>query len=405
MKKDWTYKKLGEVCEKITDGSHNPPKGVMYSNFRMLSSQNIFNHYIDYNAGVRYVSEVDYNVENRRTSLQADDVLMTIVGTIGRSCVVSDNDKNIVLQRSVAVLRPKKDIVLSHYLSYSIHGLNEKINKEAHGIAQKGIYLRQLSDISIPIPPLSIQRSIVSELDLLHSVIEKKQEQLRALDNLAQSLFYQMFGDPITNPMGWQVKKLGEVGMEKLSYGSGASAIDFDKEVRYIRITDINDDGSLNNNKVSPSICEDKYLLHNGDILFARTGATVGKTYLHQKSNIKCIYAGYLIRFIPNIDIINPLYAFHFTKTQYYHDFVAQVQRAVAQPNINAQQYSNLPLPLPPLSLQQSFAAKVSAIEAQKQAISQSIKNVESLLAQRMDHYFSSLPVSVLPPVVHDGSK
>jgi type I restriction enzyme S subunit len=197
-----------------------------------------------------------------------------------------------------------------------------------------------------------------------------------------------MFGDPITNPMGWEIKKLGEVALEKLSYGSGASAIDFDNEVRYVRITDINDDGSLNENAVSPSVCEDKYLLHCGDILFARTGATVGKTYLHLDSAIKCIYAVYLIRFIPNKEIINPLYAFHFTKTRYYHDFVAQSQRAVAQPNINAQQYSNLSLPLPPLSLQQSFAAKVSAIEAQKQAITQSIQHTEALLAQRMDNYF-----------------
>lgn len=310
-------------------------------------------------------------------------VIMSFKLSIGKTAIAPFD---LYTNEAIMAFEPKPEIsVIPDFLYYYLQYYKWSGNRAVMGeTINKAVISNSYADI----PPLSIQRSIVSELDLLHSVIEKKQEQLRALDNLAQSLFYQMFGDPITNPMGWQVKKLGEVGMEKLSYGSGASAIDFDKEVRYIRITDINDDGSLNNNNVSPSICEDKYLLHNGDILFARTGATVGKTYLHQKSNIKCIYAGYLIRFIPNIDIINPLYAFHFTKTQYYHDFVAQAQRAVAQPNINAQQYSNLPLPLPPLSLQQSFAAKVSAIEAQKQAIAQSIKDVESLLAQRMDHYF-----------------
>lgn len=388
MKKDWTYKKLGEVCEKITDGSHNPPKGVMHSNFRMLSSQNIFNHYIDYNAGVRYVSEVDYNVENRRTSLQADDVLMTIVGTIGRSCVVSDNDKNIVLQRSVAVLRPKKDIVLSHYLSYSIHGLNEKINKEAHGIAQKGIYLRQLSDISIPIPPLSIQRSIVSELDLLHSVIEKKQEQLRALDNLAQSLFYQMFGDPITNPMGWEVKKLGKVCVSELG-----KTLNQSKDTGVLRpyLCAINISwGRIDTTNLKQTRFEDyeldRYSVQKGDLLICEGGDT-GRAAIWEK-DMPMLYQNALhrVRFNDNVLAVYALYWLHYLKMKGEID--NKYSKGVTIKHLVKSSLLSIPIPLPPLSLQQSFAAKVSAIEAQKRFISQSIKDVESLLAQRMDHYF-----------------
>lgn len=366
MKKDWTYKKLGELTKIKT--------GKLDAN--ASSEDGIYPFFTCSREPLR-ISSYSYDCE------------CVLVAGNGDLNVKYYNGKFDAYQRTYIIEALPDSGIMTYYMYHFFNQYVETLRQKSIGGIIKYIKLGDLTNALIPIPSLSIQRSIVSELDLLHSVIEKKQEQLRALDNLAQSLFYQMFGDPITNPMGWQVKKLGEVGMEKLSYGSGASAIDFDKEVRYIRITDINDDGSLNNNNVSPSICEDKYLLHNGDILFARTGATVGKTYLHQKRNIKCIYAGYLIRFIPNIDIINPLYAFHFTKTQYYHDFVAQAQRAVAQPNINAQQYSNLPLPLPPLSLQQSFAAKVSAIEEQKRFISQSIKDVESLLAQRMDQYFA----------------
>ena len=370
MKKDWTYKKLGEVAT-IYDSQRKPVtkkdrKPGPYPYYGATGVQDYVDKYI---FDGRYVLVGEDGA--RWSSNEKSAYIIEGKSWVNNHAHVLSFDNSII------------DCFIVYYLNYS------NLDSYITGAIIKKLTQKDLLSISIPIPPLSIQRSIVAELDLLHSVISKKKEQLCELDNLAQSLFYQMFGDPITNPMGWEIKKLGEVALEKLSYGSGASAIDFDNEVRYVRITDINDDGSLNENAVSPSVCEDKYLLHCGDILFARTGATVGKTYLHLESAIKCIYAGYLIRFIPNIDIINPLYAFHFTKTQYYHDFVAQAQRAVAQPNINAQQYSNLPLPLPPLSLQQSFAAKVSAIEAQKQAITQSIKETEALLVQRMDTYFS----------------
>lgn len=388
MKKDWTYKKLGEVCEKITDGSHNPPKGVMYSNFRMLSSQNIFNHYIDYNAGVRYVSEVDYNVENRRTSLQADDVLMTIVGTIGRSCVVSDNDKNIVLQRSVAVLRPKKDIVLSHYLSYSIHGLNEKINKEAHGIAQKGIYLRQLSDISIPIPPLSIQRSIVSELDLLHSLIEKKQEQLRALDNLAQSLFYQMFGDESK----WESATLKEV-CSSIVRGPFGSALKKDFFVPkndttykvYEQKHAIQKDAFIGSYYITKEKFTElkRFEVFPNDIIMSCSG-TIGELFVIPNNAEKGVMNQALLKFHLNELITIPYFMF----IMEYVKGKMTIQGCGLQNIGSVKEICKIDFPLPPLSLQQSFAAKVSAIEEQKRFITQSIKDVESLLAQRMDHYF-----------------
>ena len=198
-----------------------------------------------------------------------------------------------------------------------------------------------------------------------------------------------MFGDPITNEKGWEVKKLKEVSLEKLSYGSGASSIPFNDDVRYIRITDINDNGELNEDTVSPNVFDEKYLLNEGDILFARSGATVGKTYCHKNKYGKCIYAGYLIRLIPNKEIVNPLYVFGYTKTSYYMEFVKKAQNAVAQPNINAKQYGDLQICIPPLPLQQEFASKIEAIERQKSLIQQSIVETQTLFDSRMEHWFN----------------
>lgn len=245
-----------------------------------------------------------------------------------------------------------------------------------------------LLKISIPLPPLSTQLSIVSELDKINELIRLKKKQLKDFDNLAQSIFYEMFGDPVENERGWDVKKIKDIATEKLSYGSGASAVPFNTSVRYIRITDINEYGELKDEKVSPNIFDEKYLLAEGDILFARSGATVGKTYLHKKNENPCIYAGYLIRLRPNEMIVLPYYVYYYTKSNYYKSFICANQRVVAQPNINAKQYGNLDIPLPPLPLQHLFAQRIEQIEHQKAEVQKSITDLETLLASRMQYWF-----------------
>ena len=250
-------------------------------------------------------------------------------------------------------------------------------------------HYKLLKEISVPVPPIADQQRIVAELDCLNEMIAVKQEQLKEFDKLAQSIFYDMFGDPSHNEKQWELKSLKDISNEKLSYGSGASAISYDGQTRYIRITDINDKGELNDDIVSPSVYDEKYLLNDGDILFARSGATVGKTYCHNSKNGQCIYAGYLIRLVPNKELVLPSYVFSYTKTPYYRSFVEAAQRAVAQPNINAKQYGDLLICIPPLSLQQQFAEKISAIEAQKELVKQSIAETQSLFNSRIDFYFN----------------
>lgn len=388
MREGWEYKKLGELCTSISDGSHNPPKGIDHSLYRMISSQNVFDDNLQITEdNVRYITESDHLCENKRTKLQKDVVLLTIVGTIGRSCVLKGNEGCLTLQRSVAALHPS-DQIMPRYLMHCLIGNRHTLNQEAHGIAQKGIYLKQLSSLSIPLPPKSTQLAIVSELDKINELIRLKKEQLKDFDNLAQSLFYEMFGDPVENEKGWEVKKLKEIATEKLSYGSGASAVPFNTSVRYIRITDINEYGELKDEKVSPNIFEEKYLLAEGDILFARSGATVGKTYLHKRNKIPCIYAGYLIRLRPNEKLVLPNYVYYYTKSNYYKSFICANQRVVAQPNINAKQYGDLELPLPPLPLQQLFAQRIEQIEHQKSEVQKAITDLETLLASRMQYWF-----------------
>lgn len=161
-------KTLNELTNKITDGSHNPPTGIAENEgYMMLSSQNIINNSINYE-NVRFLKKEDFEKENLRTNLNRGDVLLTIVGTVGRTAIITD-ETNITLQRSVAVLKPTKEIN-SIYLVGAINSddVIRQLNKGAKGVAQKGIYLNDIKKILIAVPPIELQNQfaeIVKQID------------------------------------------------------------------------------------------------------------------------------------------------------------------------------------------------------------------------------------------------
>lgn len=180
----WEWTKLGSICSKLTDGSHNPPKDSG-SGYPMLSSQNIQNGFIDFENPSRYVCEDDFNKENGRTLVKKNDVLLTIVGSLGRSAVVNDNTQ-FVLQRSVAVLTSR---LFPSYLSDYFKSRTAQLYfiNNGKGTAQKGIYLGQLSQMLIPVPSFDEQERIVSKLQKLMILCDQlEQQSLTSLDTHQQ---------------------------------------------------------------------------------------------------------------------------------------------------------------------------------------------------------------------------
>jgi type I restriction enzyme M protein len=153
----WTSVPLSEVCTKITDGSHNPPERAT-SGRLMLSSQNIFDNRLDL-SNHRFVSEDDFQRENQRTRVSPGDVLLTIVGTIGRSLAVTDDMPPFMLQRSVAVFGPDRSVLQPDFLARVLQSpnLQNTLRGLAKGVAQKGVYLNDLRNLQIPLPPLEVQ--------------------------------------------------------------------------------------------------------------------------------------------------------------------------------------------------------------------------------------------------------
>lgn len=133
-------------------------------------------------------------------------------------------------------------------------------------------------------------------------------------------------------------------------YGIGASAVDYDTEkYTYLRITDINDDGSLNRNGLM-SVDDDKahqYLLQKNDIVFARTGASTGRNYFYDGEIKNMVYAGFLIKFSLNPDLVNPRYVKYYCLSQKYHDWILSSLTGSTRPNINEKQLADMPIELP----------------------------------------------------------
>lgn len=368
MKQGWEKKKLEDISEKIMAGGDKP---------RVFSETVSDECKVPvYANGVQNKGLCGYT---NKATIHDESITISARGTIGFCCV--RNEPFVPIVRLITII-PKKNVNI-HYLNYVMNNLSIENN----GVAIPQLTVPMLKGITIPIPPLPEQECIVAELDCLSSIIEKQKEQLNELDNLAQSTFYTMFGDPDNSK--YPKVPLCLLSKSKLSYGSGASAVEYDNNIRYIRITDIQENGKLDNTPMSPSIYDEKYLLNDGDILFARSGATVGKTYLYTQRDGTAIYAGYLIRFVPNKEIVIPEYVFYFTRSEYYKAFIEKNAQAVAQPNINAKQYGDLMVCVPPLSLQQEFASKIKMIEKQKELIKQSIAETETLFNSRMDYYFN----------------
>ena len=191
-------RKLGEVCNKITDWSHNPPKWIE-TRYPMISARNLtdFNEIIFDN--LRFLSENDYLLENKRTDVKDWDILLSIVWTIWKVCIVKEKYWKFVMQRSLAVLKLNKNLLNSKFVYFYLKSdfAQKFLNNSANWATQKWIYLKDLKQIIIPLPPLSEQQKIVEYLDNIFAENQKLknlyQAQIKNLDEMKQSFLKKAF--------------------------------------------------------------------------------------------------------------------------------------------------------------------------------------------------------------------
>ncbi len=194
-----------------------------------------------------------------------------------------------------------------------------------------------------------------------------------------------------------QTRSLGSLVISEPEYGLGERAVPMssDTDVKYIRITDFDDNGIPDGHEfVTAEVVDPRYALHAGDILFARSGATVGKTYLYTGNIGAAIFAGYCIRFRFNPTLVLPEFVYIYTKTRRYQIWVKSIQRPSGQPNINKEEFKSFTIPLPPLDIQHTLVAEIEAVRKSRQA---KLNDADALL-KSLDGWLLTQLGIVIPP-------
>lgn len=306
-----------------------------------------------------------------------------IISRFGMSpeCVRSVSGKFFLNDSGMTVNSKNESKVITKYVEIFLDAQQENIYLMGRGSSQKNIDMKEFRRFKIPLPPLTIQTQIVEaceKIDEEYNQTRTKIEEYRAEIVKIANQSYQKFN----------LEKLGSVSGKPL-YGANEKAIEGDpqKGYRYIRITDIKDDGSLNQDWKTAENIEEKYILKEGDFLFARSGATAGKTFLYKEKYGKALYAGYLIKFSLNIDKLLPDFLNIALKSDNYTNWVNTNRTGTAQPNINAQQFSKFEIPVPDIATQKSIITQVEKLEVQITEMQQQLDGMEDAKKAVLDKY------------------
>jgi len=352
-------------------------------------------------SGVNYLSEPvklinEIAVVNREVKIfnKGSLFIIGIGATIGKVALINESSS---CNQQINVFEPNKRIY-PEYLLYFMKRYEAIIIKIAQFTTLPIFNQMRLGILNILVPPKHEQIAIANYLDKactdIERVIEIKQRQIENLQQQLKSLISNWF--TIGNhyklkstdniiipeiPEHWNLLKLKRVLEEKLKYGANESGdLDNPDDPRYIRITDFDDDGSLRDDtfKSLPIEVAKEYLLSEGDVLFARSGATVGKTFIFKNYKGIACYAGYLIKAVTLKYKMLPDYLYYYTKTKMYEDWKNLIFTQATIQNIGADKYQYLPIPVPPIDEQKEILRKALLL-------SENIKKSQSNIEKQID--------------------
>ena len=381
MKENWTYKKLTDVCDiqygypfDSANFSTSPNDGMPLIRIRDVKDGYSNTYYKGDYPEEYIIHKGDY-----------------LVGMDGEFNIAPWKSGDALLNQRVCKVSSKSNEVSIGYLYRFLTKELKKIEDETPFVTVKHLSAKRLNQVLLPVPPIETQSRIVSELDLLQSIIDKQKTQLKELDNLAQAVFYDMFGDPVENEKGWDVKKLGDECTD-MKYGTSRPSCENGK-YSYLRMCNISSDGHLDLNNLKtidvPDDEVEKCIVRYGDILFNRTNSIdlIGKTCMFDLET-PMIIAGYIIRVRLSEKLESRFVSCMFNMPSMKKLLRAMAKGAVNQANINSKELASIIIPIPPVILQHSFATKIESIEKQKAAINQSIAETQRLFDYTMDKYF-----------------
>ncbi|WP_267887752.1 restriction endonuclease subunit S [Mycolicibacter sinensis] len=256
---------------------------------------------------------------------------------------------------------------------------------------QRRVPASYLAELRIPVPPLDEQRRIAAILDQADALRAKRRQVIAHLHELAQSVFLDMFGDPVRNPKQWKMYRLGDQ-ISSMQYGPRFYNESYSAEgVRIVRITDLDQAGRLKFDSMPKMDVSDddfrKFCLNPGDIVFARTGATVGKLALITGQDPPCIAGAYFIR-LKLKDGVEPEYVAAVLRSRSTQSIIVSGSHQSAQQNFSGPSLRSLPLPLPPNQLQRQFRTTLAALAKRRASCEYAASSADTLFASLQSRAF-----------------
>ena len=400
MKHNWEYSKFGDLCEILRGGSPRPIQDYLTEDDNGLNWIKIG----DVAAGSKYITSTKEKIKpeglKKTRQVHKGDFILSNSMSFGRPYILKIDgcihDGWLAIQGVEKYFIP--DFLFYFLSSPSTYSLFEKSVK---GGVVSNLNSDIVKSISIPVPPMDVQEQIVAELDGINSQIDRCRQLLQTLDSLATSLFYATFGDPVTNPKGWDVKKMKEL-TSLITNGTtpkGGQAVYVDSGIIFFRSQNvwrnkiIMEDVAYLDEATNTSM-RGSMLKHN-DILITKTGrintenSSLGRSALFEGEDDSANINGhvYLVRLNKGM---SPRFVLSILLTNSYRDLIRKVcVGAIDKRQLNLTHIEQFPIITPPLEIQQNYVNQIVAIEAQKAKVEATIAELQTLLDSRMDYWFN----------------
>ena len=390
MREEWEYKKLGEVCTIERGGSPRPITDYITDSEDGINWIKIG----DAQEGSKYITSTKEKIRpegiKKSRLVHKGDFILSNSMSFGRPYILKVDG---CIHDGWLVIHDDNEVFIKDYLYYilSSHIMYAKFSQLAVGGVVNNLNSSLVRKVTIPFPPKSTQLSIVSELDKINELIRLKKEQLKDYDNLAQSIFYDMFGDPVENEKGWEVKKLGEVCSQITDGTHNSPTNTKNGDFKYVTAKNIKKEGIVLDNITYVdadthhsiySRCNPEY----GDILYIKDGATAGIATINNLNEEFSLLSS--VALLKLEDKIINYYLKAVLNTPSLYNCIRTNMGGAAITRLTLVKIKAIKIPLPPLPLQHLFAQRIEHIEHQKSAVQKSITDLETLLASRMQYWF-----------------
>ena len=386
--------KLDELCEFITDGTHQTPEYCEEGGVIFLSSKDVTERKINWD-DVKYIPESLHQKLYKRLSPKLNDILLAKNGTTGVAAIV-DRDEVFDVYVSLAVLRPLESV----YPKYLLYAINSPVAKRQFNAGLKGIgvpnlHLGVIRETVVNVAPRDEQEKICEILDKVSSVIDSRKAELSALDDLIKARFVEMFGNPVTNEKGWKQKQLSEI-TTKLGSGStpkGGKKAYQEDGITLIRSMNVHN--GLFEYKELAHISEeqaaklDNVTIEENDVLLNITGASVARSCV-VPSKILPARVNQHVCIIRCNQCIAPEFLNKLLIDDNYQRLLWSIAGAGAtREAITKQQVESLHVIMPPIEMQNQFADFVKQVDKSKVAVQKALDETQMLFDSLMQKYFA----------------